>query len=63
MTSYRGREGEEKERKMKAAKTKYECAKCGYTWESKTAQPTRPPRECPQCKSRYWQEIKDSVNK
>lgn len=28
------------------------CAKCGYEW---TPRSERTPKECPQCKSRYWQ--------
>ena len=28
------------------------CAKCRYEWTPKVPDP----KECPQCKSRYWQE-------
>lgn len=28
---------------------KHKCNKCGYEWEGKLS-----PKECPACKSRYW---------
>jgi len=31
---------------------KLTCAKCGYEWTPKVPDP----KECPQCKSRYWRE-------
>ena len=33
-------------------KPQLRCAKCGYEWQQRGE---RAPKECPQCKSRYWQ--------
>jgi predicted Zn-ribbon and HTH transcriptional regulator len=27
------------------------CLRCGYVWVTRMI---RPPRECPDCKTRYW---------
>lgn len=31
----------------------YKCGRCEYEW---TPRISRLPKECPQCKSRYWQQ-------
>ena len=33
-------------------KPQLRCAKCHYEWQQRGE---RAPKECPQCKSRYWQ--------
>ena len=38
-------------------KQPHKCLKCLYTWLSRVARP----KECPQCKSRYWQARKPSL--
>ena len=38
---------------------KLTCAKCGYEWESRVDVP----KECPDCKSREWQEKKEKKGK
>lgn len=40
-------------RAIKTTKPQLRCAKCGYEWQQRGE---RAPKECPQCKSRYWQE-------
>lgn len=35
------------------SKPELKCVKCGYGWQQRGE---RTPKECPQCKTRTWQE-------
>lgn len=37
-------------REIKYTATLWKCVKCNYEWAGKV----RLPKECPNCKSRYW---------
>jgi len=39
--------------KQQTKPTQLKCVKCGYEWTPRY--PERTPKECPGCKSRYWQ--------
>lgn len=43
---------------IRGLKTKCECKKCGYTWESKKDNP----KACPKCKSYRWGKKNDEQN-